>query len=155
METKVNEPSHFLLDKVAESDAVLLDVLERTGPQHLRARLLKIYSADKGLQGKLPGDVIDFVHAPSSWGNTALRPGESGIVFLSPVRGLLYENSWRGHMVVKKSDGIAHAIFPHLAVSTDPASPSSRSIPDPERPHARAIALDDLENYLLGLIAGG
>lgn len=155
METAVNEPSRFLMDKVAERDGVLLEVLESPAPQCLRARLLKIYSARKCLHGMRPGDVIDFVHAPSSWGNTALKVGETGFVFLTPIREKLYEDSWRGHMVVEDIDGVPHAIFPHLAATTDPASPSSRAVQDPKRPYARAIPLAELETYVLGLLAAG
>lgn len=149
----MNEPSKFLTDKVAAGDAVLLAVTARPRPQTLRARLLRIYSTSKCMHGHAVGDDIEFVHAPSSWGNTALQVGEQGIVFLSSISGRLYEDAWRGHMVIEEIEGIAHAIFPHLVVSTDASSPSSRAIQDPKRAYARAIALDDLERYLRELVA--
>lgn len=149
----MNEQEPFLLNKVSTYDMVLLKVIFDLHDQQLRATLLKIYSARHGMQGKHVGDEIEFVSGPSTWGNTSLKVGETALVFLRDLSGILYENAWRGHMVVEEIDGVSHAIFPHLKESADPASPASRAIQDPKRSYARAIAFDDLEKHLLSLIA--
>lgn len=149
----MSEEGPFLITKVTDYDTVLLDVKSEPEPQSLRAKLLKVYSSGKCLGGAHPGDEIEFVHGPSTWGNTAMQVGERAIVFLRPISGRLYENSWRGHMLIEDISGVPHAIFPHLKVSTDPASFASRAVQDPKRPHARAIPLAELETYLLDLIA--
>lgn len=153
MEAKIDHPGPFLISKVSDNDTVLLKVLSAPEPQHFRATLLRIYSARHGLQGKRTGDEIEFVGGPTTWGNTSVKVGETALVFLRDIRGLLYENAWRGHMVVEEINGVPHAIFPHLAASADPDSPASRAIQDPKRPYARAIAFDDVENHLRSLIA--
>lgn len=153
MAAELDQQGSFLMNKVTENDAVLLKIISQPEPQHLRAKILKIYSSRYGLAGKRVGDEIEFVHGPSSWGNTAVKVGETAVVFVRPISGLLYEDAWRGHMVVEEIDGVPHAIFPHLKESADPASPASRAIQDPKRSFARAIAFDDLENHLRSLIA--
>jgi hypothetical protein len=153
VEARIGEPVPFLMSKVIDHDAVLLKVLSEPKPQLLRARLLKIYSARVGLKGREVRDEIEFVHGPDTWGNTAIAVGETALVFMRPISGRLYEDSWRGHMVIEDISGVPHAIFPHLAASTDPASFASRAVQDPKRPYARAIPLPELETYLLDLIA--
>lgn len=153
MEARIGEAVPFLMSRVTDQDAVLLEVISEPRPQLLRARLLKIYSARIGLEGRLVGDEIEFVHGPDTWGNTAIEVGETALVFISPISGLLYEDSWRGHMLIEDIEGIPHAIFPHLNVGTDPASFAARAVQDPKRTYARAIPLEELETYLLDLIA--
>ena len=147
----MDEHPLFLSDKMAKCDAVLLTVTDALHPQVLRARLLRIYCAGKAIQAAQEGDEIEFVHAPAVYGNVAIQVGETAVLFLSDISGRWYEDAWRGHMVVEDIDGVPHAIFPHLVVSANAASPSSRSIQDPKRAYARAIALDDLERYLRAL----
>lgn len=153
METRLSKQEEFLSDKVRDNDAALLTVTASLGNQVLRARVIKIYSARKGMQRFRCGEEIDFVYGSSVYGNTALLVGETAVVFLTDISGILHEDSWRGHMVVEDIEGVPHAIFPHLAVSADPASPASRAVQDPKRAYARAIAFAELETYLLELIA--
>jgi hypothetical protein len=146
----------FLSDQLARHDAALVRILEARAPQQLRARLLKIYSARKGLQGHEAQTDITFVHAGSSWGNTPLAPGELGLVFLDTIAGSLYEAAWNGHLLVHDVDGRPHAVYKHKELWLDPAFPSAiraHACQDPERPYASAIEFDALETYLRERIA--
>jgi hypothetical protein len=153
VESKSSEQGPFLITRVSDHDTVLLEVKSEPQPQSLRAKLLRVYSGGRGLGGARAGDEIEFVHGPSTWGNTAMQVGEKAVVFLRPISGRLYEHCWRGHMLIEDIAEIPHAIFPHLGVTTDPASFASRAVQDPKRPYARAIPLAELEAYLLDLIA--
>ncbi|CUI07026.1 hypothetical protein [Massilia antarctica] len=152
----MSEDKAFLADKVAGHDAVLLEVLAEPAPQHLRARLITVYSARHGLAGQAPGAQIDFVHAPSSWGNTPLAPGDLAIVFLNTISGRLYEAAWNGHLLVDDIDGRPHAIYKHKELWLNEAFPPeirAHARQDPARPYASAIEFDAVETYLSGLIA--
>lgn len=142
--------------KAASHDAALVRILSAPAPQQLRARLLKVYSARKGLQRYGPDAEIEFIHAGSSWGNTPMAPGELAIVFLDTISGLLYEAPWNGHLLVEDVGGRPHAIYKHKELWLDEAFPPAiraHACQDPARPYASAIEFDTFETYLRGLIA--
>lgn len=146
----------FMADKAASHDAALVRILSAPAPQHLRARLVKLYSARKGLQGHAADAEIEFVHAASSWGNTPLAPGELAVVFLDTISGRLYEAPWNGHLLVEDVGGRPHAIYKHKELWLDEAFPPAiraHACQDPARPYASAIEFAAFETYLRGLIA--
>lgn len=147
----MSDKEKFLAAKAAANDAVLLYVLEETRPQHLRAKVLAVYTARKGVTQKMLDREIEFVHASSAWGNKPLRPGETALVFLSEISGRLYEDSWNGHLLVDDIDDEQYASyrFPQLWLSENlPASLRPHTRGDPQRPQCSAIRLPELAEYI-------
>jgi hypothetical protein len=138
----------FLSDLAENEDAVLLKIVGALGEQRLRAQVLNIYATRHGVNTGQLGKQIEFTYAPTTYGNTALKVGETAIVFMSDESGELHEAPWRGHMVIEDIDGEPHAIFPHLVVAPDATDPSAHARPDPTRPHASAISFALIEDYL-------
>jgi hypothetical protein len=141
----------FLAAKAAVNDTVLLHVLEETKPQQLRAKILAILTARKGITQKMLDREIEFVHASSAWGNKPLRPGQTALVFLSEISGRLYEDSWNGHLLVDDIEGEQYASyrFPELWLSENlPASLRAFTRADPQRPQCSAIRLPELADYI-------
>lgn len=141
----------FLAAKAAANDAVLLQVLEASKPQHLRAKVLAIYTARKGVTQKMLGQKIEFVHASGAWGNKPLQPGQTALVFLSEISGRLYEDSWHGHLLVDDIDGAPFASyrFPQLWLSENlPESLRAHTRQDPLRTQNSAISLPALAGYI-------
>ncbi|MFP5390200.1 MAG: hypothetical protein ACLGI6_01445 [Gammaproteobacteria bacterium] len=149
----MNDDKPILYNKAADRDAVVLTVIAVTQPCTLRAKILKIYSARKGVNLDMLGREIEFVHGPNTYGNVEMKPGETGIVFLAGLRDRLYEDPWRGHMLVEDIDGEPHAIFPHMTPVTRTDGLYHLSRPDPKRSYARAVRFDLTESYLRELIA--
>ncbi|MCW7536927.1 hypothetical protein OOT46_03550 [Aquabacterium sp. A7-Y] len=84
-----------------------------------------------------------------------LRAGERALLFISALSDELYEDPWRGHMVVEQIDGDLYAIFQHeeLWLRDDvPDAIRASARQDPKRPYASAIRLEAMEAYLLDLI---
>lgn len=141
----------FLAVKAAANDAVLLRILEETKPQQLRAKILAIYTARKGIAPKMLEREIEFVHASSAWGNKPLRPGQTALVFLSEISGRLYEDSWNGHLPVDDIDGVQYASyrFPQLWLSENlPDCLRAHTRADPQRPQCSMIRLPELAEYI-------
>lgn len=145
----------FLEKKVLSYGVVLIDVVDSPRPQVLKARVEKVYSARHGVEHGFLSREIEFVCSPGTWGNVSLVVGERAILFISKTHNVLYENSWRGHMVVEEIDAVQYAIFPHkeLWLSEEvPLEIRSGARQDPNRSYATAICLDVVECYLLKLI---
>ncbi|MFP5390201.1 MAG: hypothetical protein ACLGI6_01450 [Gammaproteobacteria bacterium] len=149
----MNDGQPLLFHKTRDRDAVLVTIVATLKPPALRAKVLKIYSARRGVTSDMLGREIEFDHGPNSWGNVEMRLGETGIVFLSSWSGRLTEDPWRGHMVVEDIDGAPHAIFPHMAPVAHTNGLYHLSRPDPKRSYARAVPLDATEKYMRELIA--
>lgn len=142
----------FLAAKAAANDAVLLHVLQVSKAQHLRAKVLAVYTARKGIKPQMRGRDIEFVHASSAWGNKPLQPGQTALVFLSEISGRLYEDSWNGHLLVDEIDGEPYASyrFPGLWLSENlPAALRQHTREDPRRPQCSAIRLQALADYVM------
>ena len=153
--TTMNRGLGFLSDKVATHDIVLVKVLCSPRPQVLRAKVARIYSAKKGMAANCLGSEIEFVQSPGHWGDVGLAVGDQALLFVRSISGQLYEDAWRGHMVVEEIEGNLYAIFQfkELWLNEDvPSSIRENSRQDPKRPYATAIRFDALESYLLGLI---
>lgn len=145
----------FLFDKIAKYDLVVARVIESLGSQMLRAELEHIYSASHGMGNYEIGTEFEFVRSPGHWGDVPLKIGDRAFLFVGFVSGHLYEDAWRGHMVIEKIDGEPHAIFQfkELWLSQDvPSLIRENSRQDPKRPYASAIRFDVIESYLRGLI---
>jgi hypothetical protein len=135
---------------------VLIRVLDSPRPQSFRALVERIYSARRGIDSACLGKEIEFVGAGGAWGQETLVVGDRALLFVRSTRGSgrLYEDSWKGHMVVEEIDGKAYAIiqFPTLWVHEDlPALVRKYSREAPGRPYWTAIRLDVLEGYLIDL----
>lgn len=145
----------FLADKVGNHDVVMVHVMSSPRPQVLRAKVGRIYSTGKGIDRSLLGAEIEFVRSPGNWGDVPLAVGDEALLFISKISNELYEDAWRGHMVVEEIGAERYAIFQHrelwLSEEVPPAIRES-SRQDPKRPYATAISLGALEAYLLGLI---
>ncbi|AXW63844.1 hypothetical protein CJO94_18680 (plasmid) [Ralstonia solanacearum] len=145
----------FLSDKVASCDLVMAKIVDSPRQQSFRARVTRVYAARKGVDTGVLGTEIEFVGGPPHWGQVSLAVGDTALVFLKSISGLLYEDAWRGHMLVEQIGDEVYAIFQHreLWLSTDvPLSIRNFSRQDPKRPYASAVRLDVLEAYLLALI---
>ncbi|KPC53168.1 hypothetical protein [Amantichitinum ursilacus] len=147
--------SSFLADKIAEYDVVMVTTKSSPRAQVLRAKVERTYSALRWIEGLSASDEIEFVHSPGRFGDPILKTGERAIVFIVGISDRLYEESWRGHMLVEKIGTEQYAIYPHreLWLSQDiPQVIRENAIQDPTRPYASAIKLDVMENYLMQLI---
>ncbi|POA33801.1 hypothetical protein, partial [Pseudomonas sp. GW456-R21] len=85
----------------------------------------------------------------------ALIVGDQAILFVKSISGELYEDPWRGHMLVEQIEGASYAIFQYkeLWLREDiPSSIRTCSRQDPKRPYATAIRLDVMEAYLSSVI---
>ncbi|MGO4502608.1 MULTISPECIES: hypothetical protein [unclassified Dyella] len=142
-------------DKVETCDLVMVKVVGAPKPQTFRAKVQRIYAARKGIQVTDLGAEIEFVGSPNHWGQVALALGDEALLFVRSVSGRLYEDSWHGHMVLERIDGILYAIYQKRELwlgESVPASIKSCARQDPERPYATAICFDALEDYLTSLI---
>lgn len=152
----MNEASpEFLRDKVATHGVVRLHVLAAPAPQTLRAELAHVYRATPGLQGLAPGSQIEFVATPGHWGSAVLRPGDRAVAFLRRIGGKLYQDPWRGHLLLEDIDGVPHAVVQQreLWLSENlPAALRAAARQDPRRAYASAIRLDAFESYLRSLV---
>lgn len=155
METGVTRPSWpFLADRIVQRDACLIQVIDQMGEQTVRARVDKVYTDGKATSTVMHDGQIEFVHAPDTWGNPPLQPGERAIVFVGPIMGRLYEAPWHGHLLIEQIDGTPVAVFPVENLSQDPDLPthiSSATTVHPTRPTQSAIRFDMLEHYLVEL----
>jgi hypothetical protein len=124
----------FLFDSVQKCDVVRLHVVGSPGQQKLRAKLLRIYSARRGVDLSWLDTEIEFVGGPPHWGAALLEVGEDAVVFIRSINGRLYEVAWNGHMAVGPIDGEEYAIYPHRELwlsNTLPESIRTHSRPDP------------------------
>ena len=154
----MNEPNPLLYSKVAANDAVMVTVLSRLRPGKTRAKILKIYSARNAIRWKQLGRTINFVSGPDVYGNRTLEVGDTGIVFFRHFNGKLYDDPWRGHLLIEEIDGQPHVIFPHMGPSSDGheggihLSLYSVSRPDPKRTYTRAVRLESTEDAIRDLV---
>ncbi|WP_155739125.1 hypothetical protein [Ralstonia solanacearum] len=156
MGVTVNGAKGFLSEKVANCDVVMLKIVDSPHAQSFRAQVKRVYAARKAVDAAVLGSEIEFVGCPANWGQVSLAVGDTALVFLKSISGCLYEDAWRGHMVVEQIDGETYAVFQHreLWLSTNvPTEIRDCSRQDPTRPYASAVRLDALEAYLLLLIA--
>ncbi|NWD72290.1 hypothetical protein HX870_32275 [Pseudomonas gingeri] len=145
----------LLFDKVARYDLVFVKVVDAPRPQVLRAKVERIYTSRKGIYDSSLGSEIEFVRSGGTWGDVALNVGDQAILFVKLISGELYEDAWRGHMVVEEIEGELYAIFHHKELWLSESIPSSivvHSRQDPKRSYATAIRFDVMEAYLLSLI---
>jgi hypothetical protein len=145
----------FLSRKVASQDIILVAVTGAPRPQVLRATVEQILSARKGVEADCLGGEIEFIQSPGHWGDPSLQPGDRALVFVSMISGNLYEDAWRGHMVIEEMEGENYAIFPlkELWHSEDiPDAIKKHSRQDPKRQYATAILFNALKDYLLDLV---
>ncbi|WP_459204279.1 hypothetical protein ACQVRV_24280 (plasmid) [Ralstonia pseudosolanacearum] len=155
MRTEMSNVKSFLSDKVANCDLVMVEIVESPQPQSFRARVKRVYTARKGVDAGSLGSELEFVGGPAHWGQASLAVGDTALVFLKAISGRLYEEAWRGHMVVEQIDGDAYAVFQHRELWLSQAVPASLrycSRQDPNRSYASVVRLDVLETYLLALI---
>lgn len=115
----------FLSDKMANCDLAMVEIVASPRPQAFRALVKRIYSARKGLSSDLLGSEIEFVGAPAHWGQVSLAVGDTALVFLKSISGRLYEEAWRGHMVLEKIEGVVYAIFQHRELWLSSGVPAS------------------------------
>ncbi len=151
----MSEELGFLSEKVARYDLVFVKIVDAPRPQVLRAKIEKIYTTGKGIYSTLLGSEVEFVRSGGRWGDMALIVGDQAILFVKSIFGELYEDAWRGHMVVEEIEGASYAIFQYkeLWLREDiPSSIRACSRQDPKRPYATAIRFDVMEAYLLSLI---
>lgn len=145
----------FLSAKVASYDLIMVKVIDSPRPQSFRARVERIYTARKGIEAQWLGTEIEFVGCPPNWGQVPLAAGDVALLFVKMTSGRLYEDTWRGHMVVEEIDGELYAIFQHKELWLSSGVPSllrDCSRQDPRRSYATAIRFDAMEAYLLALI---
>jgi hypothetical protein len=155
MEAKMSAGQRFLSGKVESRDLILLRVVGSPSPQVLRAKVERIYSARKGIDRKCLGKEIEFVRSPGNWGDVALEVGERALVFISGISDNLYEDAWRGHLIVEEVNGNLFAIYQHKELWLCEGVPEiirACSSQDAKRPYATAIQFEALENYLIDLI---
>jgi hypothetical protein len=141
----------FLLNKVESYDLALVKIVGVPGPQVLRAFVEKIYTAKKGMSLNFLGKEIDFVSSPGHWGNVALNVGDRAIVFLKSITGQLYEDPWKGHLILEDIDGVTYASFQERELWLRDEVPDTiriNSRQDPLRSYATAIRFDIFEKYL-------
>lgn len=146
----------FLSEKVAQYDLVLLRVLGEPASQVLQAKVEKVYSARKGITNELCGNVIEFVRAPGNWGDIPMQIGDRALVFMSAVSGKLYQDPWRGHLLLEDIDDDLFAIYQYKELWLSEEIPEEimvRTQQDPRRPYASAILFNTLESYLQALIS--
>jgi hypothetical protein len=151
----MSEKLGFLFEKVARHDLIFVKIVDAPRPQVLRARIDRIYTTGKGVESNFRGSEIEFVRSGGTWGDVALVVGDQAIVFVKSISGELYEDAWRGHMVVEEIEGAPYAIFQckELWLREDiPPSIRTCSRQDPKRSYATAIRFDAMEAYLLGMI---
>lgn len=151
----MNGKQEFLSEKIANNDLLLVEVVGSPRPQTLCVKVERVYSTRKGDESVTLGSEIEIVSSPGTWGDTALSVGERALLFVRLISGRLYEDAWRGHMLVEEIGDCMYAIFPYrqLWSSEDvPVSIKSCSRQDPKRPYATAIRLDAMEAYLIDLI---
>ena len=103
----------FLEDKARCRDLVLLQLVAAPLPQVARGKVERVYSARHGIDQTLQRKELNFVCAPDHWGQTKLQPGERALVFLSTISGKLYEDPWRGHIVIEVIDGVQFGMYKH------------------------------------------
>nr|WP_297350315.1 hypothetical protein [uncultured Caldimonas sp.] len=145
----------FLADQIENYDAIVVKIIASPQPQTLRAEVLKIFSWGKGVEESCVGSEIEFVQAPGGWGDDRLEVGEKAVLFLFDISGKLYEDAWRGHLVIEEIEGQDFAIFEHRELWRDETISNiirEHSRQDPKRPYATAIQFDALEKYLLCML---
>ena len=145
----------FLFDKLGKCDLVKLSNIYPTSPQTFRGIVEYIYTAKNGVDPKMLGKEIEFIGSPNCWGNMILKQGETAYVFVSKIGKKLYQDSWRGHLVIEEIDGQQFAIFQakEMWLSEDyPQLIKENSRQDPKRPFASAIRLQAFEEYIAILI---
>ena len=150
------EKKEFLLYHILNYDVMLARITGEPAPQHLRAKVEKIYLARKGLKYSMLGKEIEFVGAPPSWGFMPLKTGDRGIVFVGKTQGSLYEDFCLGHMWIEEIEGEAYASFrvEKMWERSDLSDEFSRQArPDPKRSYASAVPFKIVENYLIELIS--
>jgi len=144
----------FMAEQGLRCDAVLLEVRSAPAPQHRLAHVLEIFSTSHGLSAGMKSTDISFIHAPSTWGNTPIKVGETALVFLRSISGKLYECAWDGHFLLEHHDGQRFIVykFPQLWLHDEiPASLREYIRQDPQRPQASLVQLDALIRYLHSL----
>lgn len=150
----MSDPKVFMAEQGLRCDAVLLDVCSAPEPQHRLARVQEIFSTLHGLSRDMQGKEIRFIHAPSTWGNTPIKVGDTALVFLRSIGGKLYECDWNGHFVLEVHDGERFVVyrFPELWLNEEvPSSLRNHIRPDPQRPKISLVQLDALIRYLRSL----
>ena len=151
----MSEELGLLFDKVERYDLVFVEIVDAPRPQVLRAKVERIYTSRKGIDDASLGSEIEFVRSGGTWGDVVLIVGDRAILFVKSISGELYEDAWRGHMVVEDIEGAPYAIFHHKELWLGEGVPSSiraHSRQDPKRSYATAIRFDVMEAYLLSLI---
>ncbi|WP_155737651.1 hypothetical protein [Delftia acidovorans] len=145
----------FLVSKVKKHDVIVARVISSPEPQVLKAIVVEILSTQKGIDLSALGREIDFVCSPGTWGDAQLSIGDEAIIFISLISNRLYEDAWRGHMLIEDIEGEKYAIYPHRELWLNEEIPSlirENSKQDPKRPFATAIHFVAMEKYLKELI---
>ncbi|MFQ6309274.1 hypothetical protein [Lysobacter capsici] len=145
----------FLQNIARNYDLIAVEVLEVLPEQRLRIRIERIYANRHcGALLQLQKD-MEIVHIPPVFGVHVLHTGERGLMFVSPINGILYEEPARGHFVIDQIDGMSYAGFKtHSDLHELPEALSAASRRDhPRGPAFAAIELKALEDYLVGLYA--
>jgi len=139
------------MEEQASCDAVLVQVLSAPRPQHRCAHVLEIFSAQYGIGLQMAGANLTFVHAPSTWGNRPIQPGETALIFLRAINDKLYECSWNGHFAIEVHDGERFIVydFPELWLHKEvPLALRDCARPHPQSPQVSLVPLDALLEYL-------
>ena len=151
----MNEKLGFLSDKLARYDLVLVKVLGAPRPQTLRAKVQRIYTSGKGINTTDLGSEIEFVRSSGAWGNMTLAVGQQALLFIELISGKLYEDPWRGHLIIEQIEENSYAIFQFKELwFNESVPPLIREFArqDPKRSYATAIRFYVLETYFLSLI---
>lgn len=151
----MKDENMFLLDKTRNHDVIIIRILRSLGNQLLVGSVEDIYSARKGIKWSDLGSEIEFICSPGTWGDVALVVGDRAILFVSLISGKLYEDAWRGHMLIEEIEKDNYVIFPHreLWLNEDvPAEIRAGAREDPRRPYATAIRFDAMDSYLRNLL---
>jgi hypothetical protein len=101
----------FVDERVANNDLVLCRIVQRVGPQALRAVIEQTRRVGQKLPLQ-PGMALDFVHAPGTWGAVPLQVGDRALLFVRLVQDDVYEESHHGHWILMPHNGEDLAVLP-------------------------------------------
>ncbi len=101
----------FMYSRVKDLDLVLLSVEAEIAPQEFRGHIEHIYSSGIAIDRTYINKTIDFVGGADTWGNISLAQGNRALVFFTRIHGKLYEDHWRGHILLEDVEGKEYAFY--------------------------------------------
>ena len=144
-----------LREKLRTHDLVVVSILDAPRFQVLRTRVERIYSCRNGIALEHLESEIEFLSAPSTWGNEPLQVTERAMLFVRLDSDGFNEYVWRGHLVLAEFDGVQCATIPFPEVWMDEDLPLAVRTTARQHPtnNARSIVnLDALNAHLSELL---